>query len=44
MITAINNVPIRVDNVVEGGPLRYADDIGNAGVQVSHLPRLGRKP
>ncbi len=42
VITAINNLPIRVEDVVEGGPLRYADDIGKQGVVVRHLPRLGR--
>jgi heavy metal efflux system protein len=42
VITAINNLPIRVEDVVEGGPLRYADDIGKYGVVVSHMPRLGR--
>ncbi|HEV3003872.1 MAG TPA: efflux RND transporter permease subunit, partial [Pirellulales bacterium] len=42
VITAINNVPIRVDNLVEGGPLRYADDIGNQGVKVWRQPRLGK--
>src|SRR5262249_6764553 len=41
-ITAINNLPIRVEDVVEGGPLRYADDIGQQGVVVKYLPRLGR--
>jgi len=42
VITAINNVPIRVDNLVEGGQLRYADDIGQHGVKVWHNPRLGQ--
>ena len=34
---SINNVPIRVEDVVEGGPLRYADDIGVTG-------RRGQQP
>jgi cobalt-zinc-cadmium resistance protein CzcA len=42
VITAVNNVPIRVENVVEGGPLRYADEIGVQGVVVGHQTRLGK--
>jgi cobalt-zinc-cadmium resistance protein CzcA len=42
VITSINSLPIRVEDVVEGGPLRYAEDIGKQGVVVGHLPRLGR--
>ena len=42
VIVAMNNVPIRVEDVVEGGPLHYADDIGFEGVVVNHLPRLGK--
>ncbi len=42
MITSINNLPIRVEDVVEGGPLRYPEDIGKQGVVVGHMPRLGR--
>lgn len=42
VITAKNNVPIRVKNVVEGGPLRYAEEIGEHGVRVHYQPRLGQ--
>ena len=42
VITSINNLPIRVEDVVEGGPLRYADDMGVKGVVVGNLPRLGK--
>ncbi|HXT59179.1 MAG TPA: efflux RND transporter permease subunit [Pirellulales bacterium] len=42
VITAVNNVPIRVEDVVEGGPQRYADGVGFQGVVVNHLPRLGK--
>jgi cobalt-zinc-cadmium resistance protein CzcA len=42
VIIAINNLPIRVEDVVEGGPLRYPEDIGKQGVVVRYLPRLGR--
>ncbi|HEY5315734.1 MAG TPA: efflux RND transporter permease subunit, partial [Pirellulales bacterium] len=42
VITSINSLPIRVEDVVEGGPLRYVEDIGKQGVVVGNLPRLGR--
>jgi cobalt-zinc-cadmium resistance protein CzcA len=42
VITSINNLPIRVEDVVQGGPLRYPEDIGQQGVVVSNVPRLGR--
>ncbi|HUY88594.1 MAG TPA: efflux RND transporter permease subunit [Pirellulales bacterium] len=42
VITAVNNVPIRVEDVIDGGPSRYADDIGFKGAVVNHLPRLGK--
>lgn len=42
VITAINNVPIRVEDVVEGGPTRYLDDLDASGVVVGHQPRLGK--
>ena len=42
VITAINNLPIRIDDIVEGGPLRNTEDVGKQGVVVGHLPRLGR--
>ncbi|HET6880751.1 MAG TPA: efflux RND transporter permease subunit, partial [Pirellulales bacterium] len=42
VITAHNNLPIRVENVIEGGSLRYSDDIGVHGVVVGHQPRLGQ--
>ncbi|HTU19530.1 MAG TPA: efflux RND transporter permease subunit, partial [Gemmataceae bacterium] len=41
-ITSINNRPIRVEEVVEGGPLRYAADIGRQGVVVHYQTRRGR--
>ncbi len=41
-LTSINNQPIRVEDVVEGGPLRYAGEIGRQGVVVSYQTRLGR--
>ncbi|MGC3972086.1 MAG: efflux RND transporter permease subunit [Pirellulales bacterium] len=42
VIASINNVPIRVEDVIEGGPLRYMADIGKEGVVVTYQPRMGR--
>jgi cobalt-zinc-cadmium resistance protein CzcA len=42
VITSVNNVPIRVDHVVEGGPLQSPEDIGKQGVVVGHQTRLGK--
>lgn len=42
VITSVNNVPIRVEDVIEGGPLRYEEEIGKQGVVVTHQPRMGR--
>jgi cobalt-zinc-cadmium resistance protein CzcA len=41
-IATINNHPIRVEDVVEGGPLSYGSEIGRLGVVVSHQTRQGR--
>jgi heavy metal efflux system protein len=41
VITSVNNVPVRVEDVVEGG--RASDSqLGQRGVVVSHQTRLGR--
>ena len=42
VITSINNVPIRVEDLVEGGPARNADDVSDRGVVVGYQPRLGK--
>jgi cobalt-zinc-cadmium resistance protein CzcA len=42
VIVSINNVPIRIDDVVEGGPLLDADAPSLKGVVVSFQTRLGR--
>jgi cobalt-zinc-cadmium resistance protein CzcA len=42
VITSVNNVPVRIDDVVEGGPLPYRGAPSNQGVIVSHQTRLGR--
>jgi cobalt-zinc-cadmium resistance protein CzcA len=41
VLTATNNVPVRIDDVVEGGPLRSGQPAGHKGVVVSHQTRLG---
>ena len=41
VLTATNNVPVRVDDVVEGGPLREGDAAGRQGVVVGWQTRLG---
>jgi cobalt-zinc-cadmium resistance protein CzcA len=42
VITSINNKPIRVEHVVEGGPVLREEDLGKHGVVVGHQTRLGR--
>ncbi len=42
VIVTNNNVPVRVGDVVEGGPVRYDYEMGHQGVVVGHLTRLGR--
>lgn len=42
VITAVNHQPIRVEDVVDGGPNRNPDELGMRGVVVGNLPRLGR--
>ncbi len=42
VITAVNNVPVRVEDVVDGGPVHYNDDLGDRGVVVGNQPRLGK--
>ena len=41
VITSFNNVPIKIDDVVVGGPLPYKDAPSSQGVVVSHQTRLG---
>lgn len=41
-LTAINNIPVRVDDIVEGGPIRTETDLGLQGVMMGHPTRLGR--
>jgi cobalt-zinc-cadmium resistance protein CzcA len=42
VITAVNNIPVRVEDIVDGGPVRYADDLGLRGVVVGNQSRLGK--
>ncbi len=42
VITAVNNVPVRIDDVVEGGPVDPLEDPGRAGVVVSNQTRYGQ--
>ena len=42
VVTSVNNHPIKVDDLVEGGPLLMPDDAGRLGVVVNHQTRLGK--
>jgi cobalt-zinc-cadmium resistance protein CzcA len=41
VLNATNNVPVRVDDVVEGGPLRASSPPHKQGVVMGHQTRLG---
>jgi cobalt-zinc-cadmium resistance protein CzcA len=41
VIAAVNNVPVRVGDIVEGGPVRYGYELGKEGVVVRYQTRLG---
>ena len=42
VLATADNVPVRVDDVVDGGPASSGDELGKQGVIVSHQTRLGR--
>ena len=42
VIASVNNQPVKVDDVVEGGPLAAEGEIGSRGVVVGHQTRLGQ--
>ncbi len=42
VLTSVDNVPVRVDDVVEGGPLKPGQPVGDEGVVVGNQTRLGR--
>src|SRR5262249_1926008 len=41
-ITSVNNLPVRVEDVIEGGPLESPGATGEVGLEGGHQPRLGR--
>ena len=41
VLASIDNIPVRVDDVVDGGPLRGEQHAGQQGVVVGHQTRLG---
>ncbi len=41
VLSATNNVPVRVGDVVEGGPLRAGSPLGRQGVVMGYQTRLG---
>lgn len=42
VVSATNNVPIRIEHLVDGGPLRPENDDGSRGVVVGHQTRQGQ--
>ena len=42
VVTSVDNVPVRVDDLVEGGPLGPGQPVGDEGVVVGNQTRLGR--
>jgi cobalt-zinc-cadmium resistance protein CzcA len=42
VITSINNHPVKIDDLVDGGPLLRPEEIGRQGVVVGHQTRLGK--
>src|SRR5262249_55426001 len=43
VIASVNNVPVRVEDVVERGPVRsLGEELGKEGVVVGHQTRLGK--
>jgi cobalt-zinc-cadmium resistance protein CzcA len=42
VIASVNNVPVRIDNVIVGGPQSPGAEPGEEGAVVSHQTRLGR--
>jgi cobalt-zinc-cadmium resistance protein CzcA len=42
VIASVNNRPVKIDHIVEGGPLSPGDPVGEQGVVVGHQTRLGR--
>jgi len=42
VIASVNNRPVRIEHIVEGGPLSPGDALGVQGVVVGHQTRLGK--
>jgi heavy metal efflux system protein len=42
VIASVNNRPVKIDHIVEGGPLSPGDPVGERGVVVGNQTRLGR--
>jgi cobalt-zinc-cadmium resistance protein CzcA len=42
VLASVNNVPVRVGDVVDGGPVTTPGDLGKRGVVVGHATRLGQ--
>src|SRR5262249_53707723 len=42
VIASVNNVPIRIDDIVQGGPLPYDGAPSRQGVVVAYQTRLGK--
>ncbi|HLN32876.1 MAG TPA: efflux RND transporter permease subunit [Gemmataceae bacterium] len=42
VIASVNNRPVRIEHIVEGGPLSPGDALGMQGVVVGHQTRLGK--
>lgn len=42
VLTTTNNIPVRVEDVVEGGPLRPGEEISDQGVVVHYQTRQGK--
>jgi cobalt-zinc-cadmium resistance protein CzcA len=42
VVASVNNHPIKVDDLVDGGPILQSEEIGTRGVVVSHQTRLGQ--
>ncbi len=42
VLTSVNDKPIKIDDIVDGGPLPYPDAMSSRGVIVGNQTRLGR--
>ncbi len=42
VIASVNNRPVKIEHIVEGGPLSPGEPLGKQGVVIGHQTRLGR--